>query len=82
MLINIKEDNSLITIDLRLKEIRDFKRFLTIPLSSNDIEGYEYLFNYGYLSTLLNCVKSDYKNYGYKISIKGLEVLKGGMCER
>lgn len=85
-IINIKNnsDNSLITLDLRLKEIRVYKKFLTIPLSNNDIEGYEYILNQVkefnnndlMLDLIFKCIKSDLKDYGYKVKKKDLEVLK------
>lgn len=85
MIINIKHKNDLITIDLRLKEIRYlintkkeemFKSVIwdSIKLSNNDIEGLEFL-NKNSPKTLLKSVCSILKDNGYKIKIKDLEVL-------
>jgi hypothetical protein len=75
MIINIKYENSLITIDTRLKEIRDFKRFGFYPLSNNDIEGFIYLYENN-LNLFLNCLIDVYKDNGIKLNKNELEVLK------
>jgi len=70
-----KGDNSLITLDLRLNEIRVFKKFLVIPLNNNDAEGYFYLLEKRQFKTILKCIKDNLKDF-YAVKIKKLEVLK------
>lgn len=51
MIINIKHKEDLITLDLRIKQIRYLRNpeklgvISFINLSNDDVEGYEYLFN-------------------------------------
>lgn len=85
MIINIKNKNDLITMDLRIKQIRYLRNFKnnhnvifdSINLSNNDIKGYTYLFQVDkrlFLKTLIEDLKNN--GLGIKINIKDLEVLK------
>lgn len=70
----LKDNYKTFNEHLQMKD-KDFN-IVFIPLSNNDIGGYEYLFNYNYINTLLKCLKSDLRYKNIKISIKDLEVLK------
>lgn len=80
--INIKNKKDLITLDLRIKQIRylnDFKKrglIEFINLSNDDVEGYTFLFNEN-KNLFLETLKEDIKSFINKdIQIKDLEVLK------
>ena len=82
MIINIKNNKDLITLDLRCKQLRylnDIKNrglIEFINLSNNDIEGYEYLFDFE-REEFFKTLKEDIKSFINKdIKIKDLEVLK------
>jgi hypothetical protein len=82
MIINLKNKEDLITIDLRLKQIRYLNEvnkqgeILFIELSKDDCEGYEYLFNED-KKLLLKTIKEDLLSFlGKKVLIKNLEILK------
>jgi hypothetical protein len=89
MIINIKNNKDLITIDLRTKQIRYLNDFENrgliqfIDLSNSDTESYEYLFNleeeqlFNQYNILKETLKEDIKSFLNKdIKIKDLEVLK------
>jgi len=81
MIINIKNNKDLITLDLRTKQIRylnDIKNrglIEFITLSNSDVEGYEYLYKNDTL-LFLNTIQEDLKNFLNKdINIGNLEVI-------
>lgn len=79
MIINIKNKTDLITLDLSLKQIRYLNNLVMldfIPLSSNDIDGYEYLFKND-LETFKRTIIHELHDFlNLKINLKDLEVLK------
>ena len=82
MIINIKHKNDLITLDLRIKQIRyleDYKNrgFIHfINLRFDDIEAYTYLYN-NHKDLFFKALKEDLKtNINKNILIKNFEVLK------
>jgi hypothetical protein len=82
MIINIKNNKDLITIDLSIKQIRylkDIKRrgeIFFINLSNDDVKGYIYLFEND-KRIFLKTLKEDIKSFLNKnIKLKELEVLK------
>ena len=87
MIINIKNKNDLITLDLRIKQIRYLKNYLNmgeiefINLSNDDISAYDYLFKMDRYR-FLRALKEDIKSFaGIDIKIKNCEVLIGGENE-
>ncbi len=82
MIINIKNNKDLITIDLRIKQIRYLKDIEArgeiefIDLSNDGAEGYLYLFKND-KKLFLKTLKEDIKSFLNKdIKLKELEVLK------
>lgn len=82
MIVNIKNKKDLITLDLRIKQIRYLKDIDKrgiiefINLSNDDIVGYEYLFKED-KKLFFNTLKEDLKSFlNIDIKIKDLEVLK------
>jgi len=84
-IINIKNKEDLITLDLRLKQLRylvDIKNrgFIHfIDLSIDDIIGYNYLFREE-KNVFLKCIKEDIESYtDIKININNLEIIENLM---
>ena len=82
MIINIKNNKDLITIDLRIKQIRYLNdidkrgEIEFINLNNDDVSGYTYLFNND-KKLFLKTLKEDIKSFLDKnIKLKELEVLK------
>ena len=82
MIINIKNKKDLITLDLRIKQLRyllDIKNrgFIHfINLSNDDVNAYEYLFNNN-RGLFFKSLKEDIKSFcNINISINDLGVLK------
>ena len=80
-IINIKNKENLITIDLRLKQIRFLKNIEDrgiiefINLSDDDVEGYAYLFNEDN-PLFLKTLKEDIKSFiNINIKLKELEII-------
>ena len=88
MIINIKNKKDLITLDLRIKQIRYLRNYLinkdvlfdSLDLSFDDVLGYEYLFNKN-KRLFLNVIKEELINngIGLKINLKDLKIMKGGL---
>lgn len=85
MIINIKNQKNLITLDFILKQIRFLKNFedkdkteiTFIDISSDNSEGYENLFNLD-KRLFLKTLKWDLLGfYDIKVKLKELEVLNG-----
>lgn len=82
MIINIKNKLDLITLDLRIKQLRYLKDYekegqiYFINLNNDDIEGYYYLYNED-KKLFLKTIKEDLFNFeNIRIKLKDLEVLK------
>jgi len=80
MIINIKNNNDLITLDLRTKQIRylnDIKNrglIEFITLSNSDVEAYKYLYK-NHTREFLNTIKEDLKSFLNKdINIDNLKI--------
>ena len=80
MLYNLQNNKDLITVDLRVKQVRYLHNVLNhgriefFDLSHDDVDGYEYLFNNSkniFLKTLADDVES---NLGIKVNVKNLRV--------
>ena len=81
-IINIKNKENLITIDLRLKQIRFLKNIEDrgiiefINLNNDDVEGYTYLFNED-KPLFLKTLKEDIKSFiNINIKLKELEIIE------
>jgi len=84
MIINIKHKKDLITLDLRIKQIRyleDYKQrgFIHfIDISRDDIDSYLYLYNTD-LKIFKRVIKEDIKSFINKdINTLNLKICKGG----
>ena len=82
MIINIKNKKDLITLDLRIKQLRylkDIKKrglISFLSLSNSDIEAYSYLFNTD-LKLFKKSLKEDLKSFlNIDVNLKDLKVLK------
>ena len=79
MLINIKNKEDLITLDLTLKQIRYLKNRVMldfIPLNNDDIAGYKYLFDND-LNTFKKTIIHELHDFlRLNININDLEILK------
>ena len=80
-LINLDSNNYLITMDLRLKEVRIIRKtdksIIFHKLSNDDISGYTYLFKND-LRLFFNCLKEDLRTfYNIKLNNKEIKILNG-----